>query len=267
MAVSTMTSEGRADAAKAERRFAVDLWATSINDVEIGIMRQTQHRAHSSQFTKDMDVIGQVKEDGKRTGIVAYRKALWKEKTGLEKRLVIKLFSDTMSWRATMDMMLGRSLQLTHGADGMPAPAFMINFARDDHAIQLERSAYKLAFFPERFSFAVHSDGAPRYYKLRQKLLSFGSDYDLYDERNRKIGGIDGKLASVGGYWKVRCDGAEASPALDATLKLFCAMLRFNKDARAHVTELSKELRAGQLIGKKLEANERDLYLNPRRAR
>ncbi len=266
MATAVEGAPRTAAAATTDRRFAVDLWATSINDVEIGIMKQTQHRAKSTQFTKDMDVIGQIREDGRRTGVVAYREGLWKEKSGVEKRLVLKLFSETMSWRATMDMMIGRSLQLTHGADGMTVLAFMINAARNDHAIQLERSAYKLAFFPERFSFAIHGEAGPRFYKLRQNLFSFGADYDLYDQSDRKIGVIDGKLASVGGYWKVRCEAAHATTSLDMTLQLFCAMLRFNKDARRHVDALAAEMRAGRIRGA-LEANERDLYLNPRRAR
>lgn len=256
----------RAAAAQKYRRFTVDLWATSLNDIEIGVMKQTQHRAKSSQFTKDMDVIGQVLEDGERTGVLAYRAGLWNENTGARRRLVIKLFSETINWRATLEMMVGRSLQLTFGADGAPSPAFVINAARSDHAIQIERSADQWAFWPEKFSFAIHGENGPRYYKLRQNLISIGADYRLYDQRDRRIGYIDGKLASIGGAWRVSIASEHADSSLCGAIQLFCAMLRFNKPARRHIRALAKEMRAGRL-DTALEPNERDLYLNPRRAR
>ena len=103
-----------------DHNYKVDLWLTDLNSVEIGILKQTQHRAKSRQFSKDMDVIGQIKEDGERKGILAYREGLWKSEDKMQQRLVIKLFSEKMNWRGTLDMMLGRSLQLSHGANGFP---------------------------------------------------------------------------------------------------------------------------------------------------
>ena len=247
------------------REFEVDLWATMLNDVEIGIMRQTQHRAKSQQFTKDMDVIGQVRSGGQRTGVLAHRAGLWKKK-GADRRLVLKLFSETMNWRATMDMMIGRSLQLTQGSGGMPVTSFAVNVARQDMMVQLERSAYKLPFFPERFSFFILTDQGPSYYTLRQNLFSIGADYSIYDHRNRKIGLIDGKLMSVGGFWNVSINDDHNHPLLDATLQLFCGMLRFNKTARGHVETLADEMQAGRLKPA-IDHYEKDLYLNPRRAR
>ncbi len=253
-------------AATRYRRFCVDLWATSLNDVEIGIMRQTQHRAKSSQFTKDMDVIGQITEDGKRTGIVAYREGVWNDEKGAKRRLIIKLFTDSMNWRGTMDMMVGRSLQLTHGADGIPVTAYSVNVARHEQIIQIERSADQWWFFPEKFSFFILDDDGPRYYKLRQNLISIGADYSIYDQRDRKIGRLDGKLFSLGGRWNVRIKEEHEDQKLDATLKLFCTMLRFNKRARRHIGKLSREMRLGRAeLG--LDTYEQDLYMNPRRAR
>ena len=108
------------------KEFTVNLWATDINDVEIGIMPATKARAKSRQFTKDMDVVGEVTEGGERTGIVAYREALWEENDGMDKRLVIKLFSASMNWKGTMDLLIGRSLQLTHGAGKLPVTAYSV---------------------------------------------------------------------------------------------------------------------------------------------
>ena len=249
-----------------DRRYKVDLWLTDLNTVEVGILKQTQHRAKSRQFSKDMDVIGQIKEEGERKGIVAYREGLWKHEDQMQKRLVIKLFTDKMNWRGTMDMMLGRSLQQSHGAGGFPVVSYAINISGHDQLIQLERSARQWPWTPERYSFVILTDEGPKLYKLRRKILCMGLDYILYDEHNRKIGLLDGKVITLGGAWKVRVDGAHASKELDVILQLFCAMLRFNDDARRHILQLSRAIRKDK-INPKLTAQETDLYMNPRRTR
>lgn len=266
MAEATLQDVDAVSESEARRRFTVDLWATSLNDIEIGIMRRTQHRAKSSQFTKDMDVLGQVKVDGERTGVLAYRTSLWDDQKGAKKRLVIKLFSESMTWRGTMDMMVGRSMQLTHGSGGVPCPAFSLNVARHDHAIQLERSANKWSMFPEYYSFMILTDQGPKFYRLRQVIFGIGSDYVLLDQRNRRVGYLDGKVLDFGGLWKVKISEAHADPRLEATLQMFCAMLRFNKSARRHLDRLAQDVRR-TTAPLQIDHNERDLYLNPRRAR
>ena len=266
MAEATLNASDIASSAARYREFKVDLWATSINDVEIGVYLHSRHRAKSDQFTKDMDVIGQVVEDGARSGIVAYRKGLWKDKEGVKKRLVLKLFSQDMNWRATMELMIGRSLQLTHGAGGVPVTAYALNLSRTEQVVTVERSANKWPFFPESYSFMILTDKGPRYYRLRQNLFSIGQDYTIYDERQRRIGYIDGKLISVGGLWKVKVLSEHDDPRLAMALQLFCTMLRFNKRCRSHVSELATQLRKGRLDSA-LETNEKDLYMNPRRTR
>ena len=266
MAVASIQGDDARAAAteKKVRRFNVDLWATSLNTVEIGIMKNTQHRAKSDYFTKDTDVIGEIKEDGERTGLVAYRMDAWNKDADTKRRLIIKLFSEGMSWRGTMDMMVGRSLQLTHGADGVPVTAFALNLARHEQIVQLERSANKWWFFPEIFSFFLLDDnGVAQHYKLKQRIFSFGRDYILYDQRDRRVGELDGRLVSVGGYWKVWVNSEHDNARMAAVLQLFCTMLRFNKEARRHVKQLSQKIRRGEL-GVDIERHERMLYWNPR---
>lgn len=266
MAEATLNASDVARSDARYRKFEVDLWATSINDVEIGVYLHSRHRAKSDQFTKDMDVIGQVVEDGARTGIVAYRQGLWQDKQGVKKRLVLKLFSQDMNWRATMELMVGRSLQLTHGSGGVPVTAYALNLSRSEQVVTLERSANQWPFFPESFSFFILTDKQPRYYRLRQNLLSIGQDYSLYDERNKRIGYIDGKLVSIGGRYKVKLRADHDDSKLVMALQLFCTMLRFNKRCRAHVDHMADELHKGRLDSG-LETNEKDLYMNPRRTR
>ena len=259
------TETGAAAAKSAETRFKVDLWATDLNDVELGIMKRTQHEAASDQFTKDMDVIGQVREDGERTGLIAFRKGLWNDERGGRRRLVIKLFSENWNWRGSLDMMIGRSLQLAHGADGIPAPAFSINLARHDQLIQLECSAHRLPLVPEKFSFFILTEDGPVFYRLRRDRVSIGADFNLFSADGSRVGRLDGQLANLGGAWKVRLSGKHANAKLRSVLTLFCAMLRFHGDCRKHVQTLQRAMADGKAIH--LDHLEDNLYMNPRRTR
>ncbi|MGI9386688.1 MAG: hypothetical protein ACR2OX_04600, partial [Methyloligellaceae bacterium] len=62
--------------------FTVDLWVTDLHGVEIGIYQHSRHRAKSRQFTKDMDIFGEVKEDGERAALLAFREGLWEKHQG-----------------------------------------------------------------------------------------------------------------------------------------------------------------------------------------
>ncbi len=246
--------------------FVVNLWITDLHGVEIGIYQHSRHRAKSRQFTKDMDIFGEVKENGERTALLAFREGLWRKHSGMERRLVIKLFSDSMNWKGTMDLLMGRSLQLTHGAGRFPVLAFSVNLSNQDHIIQVERSAYKWVGFPEKFSFFVLRDGKPNFYRLRKDWISVGVDYSLYDQNNNKVGRIDGKVIQLGGKWKVRVLKEHSDPQLKAILQLFCGMLKFNNSCQDHIRDLVGDMQRGKL-DPELEPNECDLYMNPRRVR
>ncbi len=257
-------------AAKADpwHRFIVDVWLTNFNSVEFGFYKRSRNKAKSRQFTTDMDVFAEVIENGERTGLLGYREDVWKSKTGMDKRLVVKLFSDSLTWRATMDMMLGKSLQETIGARGMPITCYSINTNDDDFIIYLERSANKWPLMPENFSFfLIDADGKPEFYRLRRDFIDLGGDYTLLDQQNNVIGHIDGRVFSIGGYWKGRVRNEHKSAKkLLAVMKLFCAVIIFNGQNRRHVKKLWRDVRAGRL-DPKLERQEADLYLNPRRVR
>jgi hypothetical protein len=71
---------------------------------------------------------------------------------------------------------------------------------------------------------------------------------------------------SIGGKWKGRVKSEIADPRLMMVLKLFCGMLIFNNDARRHMRALAKAVARGTYTPK-LEKQEADLYMNPRRVR
>jgi hypothetical protein len=246
--------------------FLVDIWITNFNTIEFGIYKRSRNRAKSRQFTADMDIFAEVIEDGARTGLIGYREDLWTKNTGMDKRLVFKLFTDTLNWRATMDLMLGRSLQLTLGARGLPVTAFSINTGDHEHMVYLERSANKWPLLPENFSFFLMQDGRPEFYRLQSHVIDLAGDYTLYNEHNEVVGEIDGRVFSIGGKWTGRVKAEYADQRLMTVLKLFCGMLIFNDECRRHMRTLAREVSARKYVPK-LEKQEADLYMNPRRVR
>lgn len=248
------------------QRFTLDVWITDLNSIEFGIYRHSRNRAKSRQFSTDMDIFAEVTENGQRTGVIGYREDLWKRGSGADKRLILRLFSDSLNWRATMDLMIGRSLQLTLGARGIPVTAYAVNTHEDKSIIYLERSANKWPILPENFSFFIMRGGKPAFYRLRHDLISVGGDYTLLDERNRKVGHLDGSLFTLGGYWrgKVRTDHADNK--LMTVMKLFAGGIGFNRACRRHIAQLAADVRAGR-VDPKIERYEAEYYLNPRRVR
>jgi hypothetical protein len=264
------TAKGKsAKAAKAAAEwleFSVESWITDFNAVEFGFYKTTRNRAKARQFTADMDIIAEVKENGERTGLIGYREELWKQKTGMDKRLVMKLFSDSLNWRATMDLMLGRSLQQTLGARGLPVTSYAINTNDDEFVIYLDRSANKMPWSMENFSFFIMHEGHPVFYRLRRDFIGIGGDYTLYDQQGNVAGDLDGAVFSVYGRWAGRVRTGVHDKRLLAVMKLFAASLIFNRVTRRHVKSLYRDMQDGTLTSK-LERQESDLYLNPRRTR
>jgi len=246
--------------------FTVNVWITNFNSVEFGIFKHSRNRAKSRQFTTDMDVFADVTENGERTGLIAYREELWKKKEGMDRRLVLRLFGDKLNWRATMDLMLARSLQLTIGARGLPVAAYSINTGEQVHNIYLERSANKWPLMPENYSFFVLDNHQPIFYRLRRDLIDIGGDYKLYDAAGNLVGYLDGKVFSLGGKWHCRILREHADPRLLHVLKLFAAKEVFAREVRQHLKGLWRGVRSGKIIPS-IDRQEADLYMNPRRMR
>ena len=246
--------------------FIVDIWVTNFNSVEFGIYKRTRNRAKSRQFTSDMDIFAEVIEGGERTGLIGYREDLWEKSKDMDKRLVFKLFNETLNWRATMDLMVGRSLQQTVAARGLPVMTYSINTDEDSFIVYLERSANKWPLMPENFAFFIMDDGAPKFYRLKRDFINLGGDYTLFDQHDNEVGHLDGKVFSIGGKWKGRVRVDHADRRLLTVLQLFSAMMIFNVDCRRHIKRLWTDVKQGK-IEPKIERQEADLYMNPRRIR
>jgi hypothetical protein len=254
------------DARKKWYDFEVNVWITNFNSIEFGPWKRERNRGKSRQFTTDMDIFAEIIENGTRTGVLGYRKEIWKDASGMDKRLVFKLFSDTLNWKASMDMMLGRSIQQTLGARGVPVTTYSINTSEDDYLVYLERSANKWPLLPENFSFFLMEGGEPKFYRFRRDFINLGGDYTLINQHGEHVGHIDGAILTIGGRWRCKVRGDHADPRLIQVMKLFTGMIVFNRQARRHVKALAHDIRDGR-IKPDIQRQEADLYMNPRRVR
>ena len=260
------SQDAKAAAKKKWHEFSVDVWITPFNRFEFGFWKKERNKGKSRQFTSDMDIFASITENGTETGVLGYRKELWKDQTGMDKRLVFKLFSETLNWHASMDMMLGRSIQQTIGARGVPVTTYSINTSTDDFLVTLERSANKWPFLPEHFSFFIMDDGVPKFYRMRRDIINLGGDYTLVDQLGETVGHLNGAILTIGGKWSGSVRGDHADPRLLMIMKLFAGMIVFNGEARRHVKRLASDIRAGR-IEPDIQRQEADLYMNPRRIR
>lgn len=262
---ATSAKPAKSAAAKKWHDFVVDVWITPFNSIEFGFWKRERNKGKSRQFTTDMDVFAEIIENGERSGVLGYRKELWNDQTGTDKRLVFKLFSETLNWRASMDLMLARSVQQTIGARGLPVTTYSINTNDDDYIVYLERSANKWPLCPEHFSFFILDDGMPRFYRIKRDIINLGGDYTLVSQDGETVGHLDGAVLTVGGKWRGTVRGDHASPRVMTIMKLFAGLIVFNGEARRHVKRVAQDIRAGR-IKPGLQRQESDLYLNPRRS-
>ena len=247
-------------------QFEVTGWLTNYNSFEFGFWRRERNKAKSRQFTNDMDIFADVSEGGVRTELLGYREDLWTKNTGMDKRLVFKMFSENLNWHGTMDLMLARSIQQTLGARGLPVMSFAMNTNSHEQVVYLERSAKKWPLMPENFSFFLMDDKHLEFYRIRKDVFCLGADYTVYNQRDEAIAYLDGRIFNLASKWKCRVRADHSDKRLLTVLKMFCGMLIFNKPCRRHIETLAEAVRHGR-ANPKIERQEADLYMNPRRVR
>ncbi|MEO0673160.1 MAG: hypothetical protein AAFZ05_14165, partial [Pseudomonadota bacterium] len=143
---------------------------------------------------------------------------------------------------------------------------YSVNTSGEDQVVYVERSANKWPLMPENFSFFLLEDGKLEFYRIRQKFFRFGDDYLVYNGRGEIIGLLDGAVFTIAGKWRCRLRKDYKDKALMNVLKMFTGMLCFNDNCRSHVKRCAKDVLAGN-YQPKLEKQEVDLYMNPRRVR
>ena len=244
----------------------VDLWRTKMHKEEWGIRLDAQRAQKDRQWTKDMDMVGEIKVNKEPYGFLAIRERLWKNKDPLERRFVMKIFSPSGYWRCSIERLQGESFAVSH-ATKEPCPVYICVFKHTRNLYRIKRLAHFPRFQGEVFGFSyLDENDIFRSYMIDDKRLTFGSDWMIKDIHNNIVARIDGKFMNVGGRFKVKI--LDPILAEDTTfiniLTLFSSTLRFHKDIKKNIKKSIKELRDSD-IEVKLDDSEANLYLNPRK--
>ncbi len=269
--VAAKIPEEKKDEKKKEERVVythidVDLWRTKMHREEWGIRLDAQRAQKDRQWTRDMDMIGEIKKDGETYGFFGLREKLWKNKDPLERRFVMKMFSKGGYWRGSIERLQGESFANSH-ASKEPCPAYVCIFKHTRNLYRIKRLAHFPRFQGEVFGFSfLDENDIFRTFVIDDKRLTFGSDWMIKDIHNKVIAKIDGKFMNLGGRFKI--DIFDEILANDKTffnmMILFSATLRFHKDIKKNIRKALKELRISD-AKVKLDDSETNLYLNPRK--
>lgn len=244
----------------------VDLWRTKMHKEEWGIRLDAQRAQKDRQWTRDMDAIGTVKVDGEDYGLLAIREGLWKGKDPLERRFVMKLFSPSGYWRASIERLQGESFANSHGTKE-PCPSYVCIFKHTRNLYRIRRLAHFPRFQGQIFGFSyLDENDVFRTFVIDDKRLRLGSDWVIKNIHNKVIAKINGKFLNVGGRFKI--DIFEEKLSKDKTfynmLILFSSTLRFYRNIKKNIKKSLKELKISD-TEVKLDDSESNLYLNPRK--
>jgi len=254
---------------KIKRKIIVDLWRTKLHGEIVGIKQKEQYMAKSRQFTRDLELFGEVKEikkDEEETiGYLGYRKGLWdNEKEKLERRLVIKLFSKSMYYQGTLEEMVGReftrSLSARHDF-----PSFNLMIDGYEYLIPLNKIRGGW-FVPEWFVFRIDDEEGFIPIILKHKMGP-GIDYRVVNGiGNEQYGLINGKKFDVGGRYDITLEATDerlVDNVLVRALILFAASLKFHESILKKIKKGTKKMRKAKWQPS-LSNEEKLLRRNPR---
>lgn len=242
---------------KEELKISVDLWKTGLHGKEIGVNQQEVYMAKSNQFTRDMNIIGEIKEKGeKENGTIGVRDSI------VDERLVLKAFSGAMTFLGTFEECISLELAVKNSIK-KSYPVFRVNLPRYDMVVEL-RKMYGGFLKAEQYSFFMSFDKFNECFTIGQKRLARGDDWFVRNARNEIVAKIDGKMFDVGGEWDVKVYAPKLAKDKEFTtvLILFAAFRRYEKQVIKRISNNYNAYKKGKEF--KPDSDEMSLYKNPR---
>lgn len=214
------------------RVFSQDLYATGIHHEELGFRQAEMWRSKSRQFSRDADIVGKIEErrrpvDGKRlskperVGFIILRQSLWRKTDPLDRRLVMKLFSNRGGWIATMEEMVAEEYAISFAADE-PLVAFTV-LSNENEIVTWVKQLRRGGLSTENYAFYILGpDNTFEVFRIEGTRVTLGDDFRVIRLNGRKVvANIDSKFGDFGGEYTVRIK----DPVL-ADNEWFCRILQ-----------------------------------------
>lgn len=273
-----MTDDERRGGKTVVRVLSQDLFRTGLHSEEIGIRQVDQWRARSRQFTKDAEIIGRIseaktKKDGdklpklEKTGFISIRESTWNQaENESEKRFVVKMFSESGSWLATIEEMVADEYALSH-AMNHPLLSFAV-LTSENELVTYVREMYRGGIATESYGFYIAGpDGNFEVFRIEGRRATAGDDFRVVLlSRDTDVADIDSKFGDIGGEFAVR-----VRDAVLAENEWFCRILQAFSVTIRYREEMHERLKKGvELWEKKGEGPRQNRYelsllANPRK--
>ncbi|MFX1271090.1 MAG: hypothetical protein ACFFAX_05335 [Promethearchaeota archaeon] len=228
------------------RILSQDLYSTDLHADEFGLRQQEVWRSKSRQFTKDAEIIGKIEEarfDEKidrlgrpeKVGFIALRSSLLKgELNEASKRLVIKLFSDSGAWLATIEEMVAESYALSYATN--EAMVSFVVIVNDVEVMTHIRQVQRTGFSTETYSFYILGpDNTFEVFRIEGKRGTLGDDFKVVRlNGGETVADIDSKFGDIGGEFvvKVKDPVLAKNNWFCRTLQCFSTIIRFREEIR-----------------------------------
>ncbi|MFW9993757.1 MAG: hypothetical protein ACFFD4_17055 [Candidatus Odinarchaeota archaeon] len=233
----------------------VDLWKTKAHGEIIGIKQKEEYMAKSRYFTRDSEIIGEVKEEGETSGYLVRRET--------DERLIIRLFSKSMYYQASLEEMIARE-QVRRLIYKQNFPSFIVLLKDYPYIVQMSKERGGFGN-PEIYSFYHFSnkDGAFEPLVIRS-TRGLGEDFEV-KSFDKKVAEIDGAKFDIGGAFKIRIFDPELAKeqSFYRSLIVFSGALKYLGDVKDRIDKLDDYQKREEVI--KLVEEELLLQTNPRK--
>ncbi|MHA1279388.1 MAG: hypothetical protein ACTSQI_06905 [Candidatus Helarchaeota archaeon] len=252
------------------RQFTVDFWRTSLHGEKIGIRQKDQQRAISRQFSKDMELYGEIREGHTEIGNIGFRNKEWNEydiTKGKLSRLIIRFFDENGHWEGSIeeDTVLGMAYSLAY-KEALPAfNLFIKGNSKIFKITPIEEGISDKLIMP----IILQKDGKIIDFLLfDRKQFTMGDDWEIYrlHERKKILADLDSKKLDIGGKVEVRIYDPELknNKIFINTLILFASTIKFFGEVKKKLKEAFK-LYIEEGFPFKPDRPELQLFINPRR--
>ena len=140
------------------KKVVVDYWLTDLHNAEIGIYQRERFMAKNRMFSRNLELVGKVSEEGKADGMFGYNSARWDdipEKDIGKKRLIMKWFNmESVGFLGSIEEMVAESITNSTGSDDT-IPSFRVVLPRYKYVINLMKNHTRLPKIGEVFSFCM----------------------------------------------------------------------------------------------------------------
>jgi hypothetical protein len=254
-----------------------DLHSTKLHGEAIGFRQAEVWRSKSRQFSKDATIIGNIKtakrSDEKEkmpglddAGFIILRQSLWNDVDKLDRRLVVKLFTESGGWIATMEEMVAEEYATSFVSDE-PLVAFVV-LSKESEIITMVKQQKRGGLSTENYSFYILGpNNTFEAFRIEGARGSLGDDFDVIRlNGHQKVAQIDSKFGDLGGEFtvKVKDPILAKNEWFCRVLQCFSIMVAYRGDIREKIDKGFHQWKKGKWIPKQ-HRYEISLLANPRK--